>query len=118
MLALDDGGEYAHDRVVGTAGYVGNLDTHGRRAAVGAAAVAGNAGDGQVVDVMARAVFIGAGLAVAGDGAVDQFRVDGFQGFITHAQAIHYPGAELLHHNVVVRHQFLDLLHVFRLLQV
>src|SRR5690554_7736630 len=63
-----------------------------RSAAVGAAAVAGNAGDGQVVDVVAGAVFVGAGLAIAGDGAVDELRIDGFQGFITHAQADHYAG--------------------------
>src|SRR5690554_4819400 len=59
LLALDHGGEDAHHGVVGAAGYVGNLDTHGGRTAVGAAAVAGNAGDGQVVNVVAGAVFVG-----------------------------------------------------------
>src|SRR5690554_6095926 len=118
LLALDYGGEDAHDGVVGASGYVGNLDTHGRWAAVGAATVAGNAEDGQVVNVVAGAVFVGAGLAIAGDGAVDQLRVDGFQGFITHAQAVHYTGAKLLHHNVVVLHQLLDLLHAFRLFKI
>src|SRR5690606_20615896 len=118
LLALDHGGEDAHHGVGGAAGNIGNLDTHGGRAAVGAAAVAGTTGNGQVVDVVAGPVFVGAGRAVAGDGAVDQCRVDGFQGFIPHAQAVHDAGAKLLHHDVVVLHQFLDLLHAFRLLQV
>src|SRR5690606_3921340 len=58
FLAFDDGSEDAHHGVMGASGHVGNLNAHGWRAAVGTAAVAGNTGNSQIVDVVAGSVFV------------------------------------------------------------
>src|SRR5690606_28494399 len=96
----------------------GNLNAHGWRAAVGTAAVAGNTGNSQTVDVVAGSVFVGAGLAIAGNGAVNQSWIDGFEYLIAYSEAIHDARAKLLHHNVVVLNQLLDLFNTLGLLQV
>ncbi|MNR19231.1 hypothetical protein D3C85_1360110 [compost metagenome] len=67
---------------------------------------------------MPGAVAIRTGLAVAGDGDVDQLRVDRLQRFIAQAQPIHHARAELLQDDVVVTHQLLDQLHRLRPFQV
>src|SRR5690606_19762088 len=80
VLAMDDGSENAHDCMMGTASHVGNLDAHGWRPALFTATVAADAGEGEVVNVVAGTVPVWPGLAVTGDRAVDQPGIDGPEG--------------------------------------
>ena len=57
--------------------------------AVRATTVAADPGQREVIDVVACPVPVGAGLAVTGNGAVDEFRIDGSQRFITDPETIH-----------------------------
>ena len=50
----------------------------------------------------------GAGLAVAGEGTVDESGVDRFQGFVAQTQLFHDAGAELLNNNVIFLDELLD----------
>ncbi|MNR02297.1 hypothetical protein D3C85_1181420 [compost metagenome] len=83
-------------------GNICHLRTQGQRSAVGAAGVARQPGQRQVIDVMAGAVLVRTGLAVTGDRHINQLRIDRLQGFITQAQTLHDAGAELFQHDVVV----------------
>ncbi len=117
-LAVDHRRQHAHHRMAGTAGDVRHLERHRRRAGGLAAVVGGHAGDRQIVQIVAGPVPVGPVLAVAGNRAVDQPRVDRLKVFVAHAQAVHDPGAELLDDNVVLGHQPPDDLLAFRLLQI
>jgi hypothetical protein len=101
LLAFDYSRQNAHNCVMRAPGYVGYLNTQGRRPAVLSAAVAGDAGKGQVINVMPCPVSIWPGLAVAGDGAVNKGRVLCLQNVITNSQPIHHPGPELLDNGVL-----------------
>ena len=90
---------------------------HGR-ALAGQTGLVEHAGISQVVQVMARAVRIGAGLAVAGEGGIDQFRVEGFQGVIATTQLVHDAGAKGFQYHVGVFHQCLEAFHVVGLAQI
>ena len=104
--------------MVRAAGNIGNLYSHRGRTAVRSATVAADAGQGKIIDVMARTVLVWAGLAIAGNGAVDEARVDGFEGFIPNAKAAHHPGPELLDHDVKVFYQLQHLVCTALFLQV
>ncbi len=67
---------------------------------------------------MPGAVPVGAGLAIAGNGDVDQSRVDRLQGLVTQPQALHHARAELFENNVVVLHQLPHHLQRFGTLEV
>ncbi len=98
--AVDDGGQQPHQRPHCPAD-VGHLDAQRRRADLGAAAVAERARQGQVVDVVAGAVAQGAGLAIAGQGTIDDGRVDRSQRLVANAQPVHDARPELLDDDVV-----------------
>jgi hypothetical protein len=55
-------------------------------------------------DVGARAV-----LAVAGQRAIDDTRIDGLQRFVTEPQTVHDAGPELFHHDIHAPDQRLEL---------
>jgi len=57
--------------------------------------VAADPGQREVIDVVACPVPVGAGLAVTGNGAVDEFRIDGSQRFITDPETIHEVAAAI-----------------------
>ncbi len=103
---------------MGASGHVGNLNAHGWWTAVSATAVAGNTGNSKIVDIVARPVLVGTGLAIARNGTVNQLGIDGFEYLIAYPEAIHDARAKLLHHNVVVLNQLLDLFNTLGLLQV
>ena len=65
---------------------------------------------GQALDdlVVGRLQGVRAGLAEAGDGAVDQLRVQCGQDLVAQAQAVHDAGAEVLHQDVGVQDQLLE----------
>ena len=67
---------------------------------------------------MPGAVFIRPGLAIAGDRHVDQLGIDRLERRITHTEFVHYAGAKLLQHDVVLSHQLLDHFHGLGLFQV
>ncbi len=93
-LGVEQCGHDGESRGHGAAQQVGDLETQqGRRAANGLDLL-GDAGVAQVVDVVAGVFAIGAGLAVAGDRAKDDLRVDCLDGFIADAQLLHYPRAK------------------------
>lgn len=78
---------------------IGNLKARGAWSFLGADEVQGTC-HAEVVDVVSRGVAVGAGLAVSGDGAVDDAGVDGFDMVVAHAQAVGDAGAEALHDDV------------------
>ena len=59
-----------------------------------------------------------AGLAEAGDGAIDQPRIDRRQRLIADAELVHHAGPEILHHHVGLGGEPLDDRDRLRLLQV
>lgn len=73
---------------------VGDLCAGGDGAAFGCAGQTEQAANGEVVEVVARAVGVGAGLAVAGEGAVDDPGVDGFDRFVANTPFVHTAGFE------------------------
>src|SRR5690554_73724 len=109
LLAMDHRRQYAHYRMMGAPCNVGNLDAHGWRASFFTAAVAAHARKGEVIYVVPGAIFVGTGLAITCDGAVNQLRVNRLQGFVTNTQPVHYTRAELLNHNVIVLNQLQNL---------
>jgi len=117
-LTLDNRREQADHPMQRTAGNIRRLDAQRQRPGFTAAGVAGNAGQGQVIDVVTGAVLVRAALAVTGDRHIDQLRVDCLQCLIAHTEFVHHAGAKLLQHDVVLGHQLLDHLHRFRLFQV
>ena len=94
------------------------LNTQWQRPGFTAPGVAGDTGQGQVVDVMAGAVLVRAALAVTGNRYIDQLRVDCLERFVAHTEFIHHPRTKLLQHDVVLGHQLFDHFHRFRLFQV
>ena len=99
-----------------------NWTPNGGAPARPAAAVAHRAGQGDIIIVVPGPVFIRPGLAIAGDGAVNQPWIDGFERFIANAQSLHHARAELLNDDVISPaiggHQPFDDLDGCRLFQI
>ena len=117
-LTLDHRRQQADHPVQRAAGNISRLDPQRQRPGFTAPGVAGDAGQGQVVDVMAGAVLVRAALAVTGNRHIDQLRVDRLERLITDTEFIHHPRTKLLQHDVVLGHQLFDHFHRFRLFQV
>ena len=99
-LALAQRQQDVHHRRIGGAGDVGGE----RRRHHAMPRLPGRqrqqAGVADVVEVVAGAVAARAGLAVAGDGAIDDARIGGAEGRVSEPEPVHDAGAELLHHHV------------------
>ena len=96
VLAREEGGadgEGGHEPAAGEVGEQVDGDGGG---GPGAAYDAERAADGDVVDVVAHEVAVGAGLAEAGEGAVDDAGVDRGDGLVVDAEAVHDARAEAL----------------------
>jgi len=82
--------------------------------AMSAARAAGIAGESErrpvtlVVQVVASLLRSRAGLAVAGNGAVDHARIDPLHGLVAQSEALHHAGPELLDEDVGPREQRLE----------
>src|SRR6056297_2806898 len=118
LLPVNYRSQDAHHGMVRTTSYIRNLYTHGWRPAVGSAAVAANARQGEIIDVVACTILVGAGLAVTSNGAIDEARVYRLEGFVANAKPVHHPRAKLLNNNVVVFDQFQNFLPATLLFEV
>jgi hypothetical protein len=76
------------------------------------------AGRGEVIQVVTGEVGPGAGLAVAGDGAVDDARIDRPHRLVADAELVHHAGPEALENHVGIARQAQENLDARRLLQV
>ena len=88
-----------------------------RRAARGADLVE-HAGVADVVNVMPGAQRIRSGLAVTGNAAEHQSRIDARQRLVAEAQLVHHAGAEALDQDVGGLHQFLERSLAVRVLEI
>jgi hypothetical protein len=96
-------GEHA-DRRIEPGEHIGEGDTGLDR--LGAGRAVGLAGDRHDAahaldhEIVARTLRIGAGLAEAGDRAINELRIDGFQAFIVEAVFLEASDLEVLHHDI------------------
>ena len=117
-LAVNDRCQNTDHRIHRTARHVRDLEVVEAGAAFLATGGSSDAGAGHVVDVVAGSHGERAVLAVAGDGTVDNPRIDRAQLLVGEAELLHDAGAELLDDDVVVHDQLADGLHGGRLLEV
>ena len=117
-LTLDHRRQQADHPVQRAAGNISRLNAQWQRPGFTSPGVTGDAGQGQVVDVVTGAILVWAALAVTGNRHIDQLRVDRLERFVAHTEFIHHPRTKLLQHDVVLGHQLLDHLHRFGLFQV
>src|SRR4029079_12569363 len=71
-----------------------------------------------IIDVVPGLVNAWPALAVAGDRAIDQFRVDLLQFVVAETEPVHHAGTELLNHNVRALDQRHELFAVSVALQI
>ena len=117
FLAVHQSGQYA-DGQVQAAQHVAHrrADTGGLSA--GPAGGAHQAAHGLPHDVIACTLAQGAGVAKAGDGAVDDRRIDLLEHIVAQAQLFHGAGAVVLNDNVRLFHHFLENLFCLRVFQI
>ncbi len=99
------GHEHPHRRRQGAAPDVSDLAGRLEWWTVGLPGQSEQAVQAQIIHVMARPVAVGAVLPVAGDGAIDQPRVDRLEALPAHAEAVEHAGAEGLEQYVSVSGQ-------------
>ena len=108
----------ADGAVLGAAGQVGDLHVGHGRAFAGQTGLVQHAGIAQVIQIMAGAVCIGAGLAVTGERGIDQLRVDGLKSVVATAQLTHDARAKGFQDHVSVFYQCLEPFHVVGLAKI
>ena len=99
FFAREEGGEDGTTCVESSA-HVSDGDTCTHRFAIGCASDAHEAAEGLGHEVVARAIFVGAGVAVAGDGAVDETGADLLQSVVIEAHFVEGAGAEVFDEDV------------------
>ena len=117
-LRIEERGENTHRRHHRAAENVGNLDIGDHRIALLAADLVGKTGVTAIVDVVAGTIAVWSGLAITGNGAIDDARIDFATRGITHAQTIDHPGTEPFHHGIGVAHQPQEYFHPFGFFQI
>jgi hypothetical protein len=104
-LPVEQGHDDAQGAVHATADQVRHRDAgNGRRAPLFAHQVQ-QARTAQVIDIVAGGVAHGAGLAVSGDGAVNDRGVHPAHGGVIHTQPFHHSRPESFHHHVRIPDQ-------------
>ena len=117
LLLVHQSGQNAHRHVQG-AQHVAQGGSGAGSGTAGPAAGAHEAAHGLADDIIAGTLAQGAGVAEAGNRAVDDAGVDLFQNIIAQAQLFHGAGAVVLQNHVGLLHQFLEDLLALGLLQV
>src|SRR5438477_670854 len=118
LLTGKQRGQHAEGTLHPTAGVVGEQVLRDRWQAILGADERERASLGDVVQIMPGEGGIGSGLAIAGDRAIDQTRVQRFEGVVINAQAFGYAWTQLFDQDISLTRQLVEDLARLRIFEV